>query len=191
MEEKPEKLERIVTEFSGEIARTLTFKFSVVYWTIWSFFWGILVLVTRAGLGTKNFPSVWGLAGIPLLLALAYRRALRQAPSKTSLRGFLDKWGNCGGLLLASEEVDLRDWWKRIPEFPLPQLEWRFHNHLLLLFLSLIFVFASIMVPNKYIGFPLRESLDVSVEAAKISAQIETLEKEGFLPEKKAEELKK
>ncbi len=156
-----------------------------------NFVLGILFLLLRqAGVSQLDY---WGfaLAGFPIGILLGAWQVYRSFPAKDSLFAVLDGANKTGGVLLAGIETGDSSWQSRLPEkFAIPRISVNYHSLAPLLFLSIVFLILSIVIPvNTDVIDDKRLQLDQLQENA--LEKIEILEEVGVLTEEEADVLKK
>src|SRR5262249_8229913 len=142
--------ERAVRRVRRNLAVVLTLKYAVGLATLWAFLWGTVVLVLRAEVGTPREPLLWGLAGLPITVALSVERARRRLPPLGTLRALLDGQGHCGGLLMAGEETELGQWDREVPALAAARVRWDGRRPWALLAAAAGFVLIAFLVPERF-----------------------------------------
>jgi hypothetical protein len=173
--------ERNIDRFRGQLALVLTCKHAAALATGWAFFWGTIVLMLRATLGTPNEILLWGLVGLPLAVAIGAVLAQRSLPSPQAIRSLLDGHNHCGGLLMASEEVPLGRWKNDVRVSELPAVRWHGQRAWGLLALGVAFLCASFLVPQHFASAGGERPLDVSHRVKKLEQQLQVLREEKIL----------
>lgn len=179
--------EQVLECLRRRLAATLVVRESLAYLAVFAFAWGTVVLVCRVLWHTPAEVFWWGLMAVPLLIGLAAFRAWRRLPPLAKLRALLDRASNCGGLLLASEEQHLGQWEQAMPSPA--ELRWRWRAGRMTMFLGagLVFLFASLLFPDRYMLLGADPALEIGSEVQKLAGQIEVLKKEGILEPERAE----
>lgn len=161
----------------------------------WLFVWGTVVLVSRAAIGVERWPLVIGAAGLVPAVAWALERARRRVPADSAVRALLDRHGEAGGLVMASEEARMDRWADRkLPRVAAPTLRWSRRAMARsgeLLAVSGLFVAVGFLLPQRLVEVSrAAPTLDVSSQAGRIEEQVEVLEEERVLEEQQAKELR-
>jgi hypothetical protein len=180
--------ERAISKFKRKLVTILALKHTLMLITLWCFVWGTLALVLRVG-GVSRKSLLWGAIGFLIAIVVALVIARRQLPSRVSIRALLDNQNDCGGLLMAEEDVALGGWQSSIPEINLPRLLWRNSKAWGLFAASIVFVVAALLVPVRFASVNAGRSLDISREVNDLSEKIETLKEEQIIDNAKAETL--
>ncbi|MBI4747379.1 MAG: hypothetical protein HY774_02780 [Acidobacteria bacterium] len=186
----PSVYEHELTSFGHQLARVLFLKYALLFLTIWTFGYGILVLAIRVA--ASHLPRTWlawGLLGVIPVLIAAVVAARKQIPPIEKLRAVLDRESACGGLLMASHETKLEGWDGYVPRLTLPQVAWEGQRVLSMCGIGLVFLAASFLVPISSTVLGMNQSLDVGKEVSQLNEQIETLKEEKLIDEPKAEAL--
>jgi hypothetical protein len=186
MSEQETNIER----FRGQLAFLLVCKHTIALATVWAFLWGTVVLLLRATAGVGNEVLLWGLTGLPVAAVIALFIARRQLPGPSAVRSLLDGHNQCGGLLMAADEVDVGSWQHQIQASRLPRLRWQNERAWGLFGLGALFLVGSFLVPQKFaVGGDNR--LDVTDKVEQLTQQVQVLKEEKILDPARGEELKK
>lgn len=129
------------------------------------------------------------MAGVPIALVLATVLVRREIPTHSAIRAFLDRQSECGGLLMAAEDVRLGNWQDQIPSLSIPHLRWHSGRSWGLFIISALFVLVSLFAPERFIKIKESYPLEVSDETRKLVTQIDTLKEEEILNTTKAKSL--
>lgn len=182
--------ELLVQQFCRRIAGWCVLRQTVTALSIWAFLWGTAVLALRATSDTTLMVLLWGLIGVPIAVALAVRSAFRQIPNPSSVRALLDAHGDCGGLLMASEERDLGQWAEAIPQSAMPRVSWNCRKPLIILGTAVVYLLLGFLLPIDRLALASGSQLDVSRETDRLAEQVRVLKEEKFLDKERAESLK-
>jgi hypothetical protein len=182
--------EKNIDRFRGQVAFLLVCKHATALATVWAFLWGMLVLLLRASAGVGNEVLLWGLAGLPLAVVIAYFLTRRQLPQRSAIRSLLDGHNHCGGLLMAAEEMDVGSWKDIIHAPRVPRLRWQDKRSWGLLALGLAFLAGCFLVPQKF-AVAGDNRLDVTDKVEHLTQQVEVLKEEKILDAARGEELQK
>jgi hypothetical protein len=167
---------RVFVHFRLRLALLLLLKYSLGPLTLYTFLWGIAVLVLRVTLSTPTNLLLAGLAGVPLLLAAGLVRALRRLPSAQAVRALADRQGRHGGLLLAEAETDLGAWANSLPEPELPDIVWnRAGRAGTLLLLAALFVLLTLLVPAGIADLSPAPPLEITPFIERLTRRIDVL----------------
>jgi hypothetical protein len=158
---------------------------------IWFFVWGIIVLAARIS-GVSN--QLWmqlGLLGalVPMLVVAAI--VWRKIPAQTKIRATYDQLNQCGGLLMAEEAADMSSWQNALPDAAIPQLRWRGGRAFGLLSLAVLFVIATLLLPDRWTSLAAQRPLEIGKLISELQTEVKTLEQEKILEQPKADELQK
>jgi hypothetical protein len=163
---------------------------SMVRWVgVWCFVWGTGVLVTRAALGASSTWLHLGWLGIIAAGMGAAWAARRGVPTVASVRAMLDTQSHAGGLVMASEEMDLGPWQDRVRKPVTPDIAWKGGRSLLILLVAVGFLLAGFIVPSRFITVGPSRPMDISDVVATQEEQIETLATEELIDADEAAEL--
>jgi len=150
----------------------------------------VVVLGSRATLGTPVETLLWGCLSSPIALVVAFVLSQKRLPDPKSILALFDKREHCGGLLMSSSEISIKTWQPKIPQLGQPELGWRFQKPTGLLALSIAFLVAAFVIPQGFAEFGPRP-LDITREKELLAAQIDILDKEQILDAPRAEAMKK
>ncbi|MHC4388247.1 MAG: hypothetical protein ACYSX1_06535 [Planctomycetota bacterium] len=180
---------KLVEKLRWRIAHLLALRQSLRSLTVCGFLLGIIILIVRVVFVVPRTILLWTLVSPLPVVLLAIALAIRKMPSQEALCALLDRQNQCGGLLMASEQVDLGSWQDRIPPLNSPVLRWRGARSLLLFAAAVAFILVSFGVPQRYVDITLARPLDISREMEEIQQQIETLQEEEVVSEQRAQQL--
>jgi len=182
--------EQIIRRFRSELLLKLTLWYGLILVSGWAFIWGTVVLVSRAAIGTKPEPLLWGALGVVPAIALAYELARRRLPEIAAVRAMIDRHSTAGGLVMAEDESDIGAWRGRVPRLVVPAARFRNNRHWLVLLASLTFVAVGFAVPERYVNITSQATLDVTEQTEELETQIDALEEEKIIDTERAEQLK-
>ncbi len=185
----PATYEQELTSFRRQLARVLFLKYALLFFTIWAFGYGILVLAIRVASQLPRTWLAWGLLGVLPVLALAIMATRKHIPPVEKLRAVLDRESACGGLLMASHETKLEGWDGYVPHLTLPRVTWEGQRVLSLFGIGVVFLAASFLVPISSTVMGMNQTLDVGKEVSQLNEQLETLKEEKLIDEPKADAL--
>ena len=180
---------KLVESLRWRIAHLLALRQSLRFLTVCGFLLGIIILIVRVVFVVPRTVLLWTLVSPLPVVLLAIALAIRKTPSQEALCALLDRQNQCGGLLMAAEQVDLGSWQDRIPPLNSPALRWRGARSLLLFAAAVAFILVSFGVPQRYVDITLARPLDISKEMEEIQQQIETLQEEEVVSEQRAQQL--
>jgi hypothetical protein len=156
----------------------------------WIMLWAAAVVGLRAVFRIDPLLLLWGLLGLVAAAAAAVLFAVRNVPTPRSVRAVLDRHGCFGGLLMAAGDTDIGQWSQRIARVELPALRWRSRRQWMLMMMSIGFLAAAMLAPDRYL--PTAEpSLQIGGEVQKLTDKIQLLKQEEILPPEKAQVLEK
>lgn len=167
----------------------LVLKYTLPLATVWTFAWGIAVLVLRAAVGTGRMPLLWGLAGLVVVIAVGAWRTRRNWPSATAVRALLDEQSGCGGLLMAGAEQELGGWGQKLPALARPRVHWDGRRSVNLFLIAACFVLLSFLAPQGLADLANRTPLEVDRDVSRLLEQIALLKSEGILDPERADTL--
>ena len=157
---------------------------------IWLFLWGSVTLVCRYLLDMDRILLLlWAALPAFCFIFILYFIQRRRLPLHHELLSFLDEFSDSGGLMMASEEVDLGSWVKSIPQKAAPQASWNPRRPLIILLFSLIFSGAALAIPAQEISED-PHKFDIATELEEYEKQIDVLKEEGIIDKEQSEELK-
>jgi len=182
------ELDRWVGRFRLHMAIVLFIRCLVTYLTFGAIAWGIVVLVFRSLIGDDSSSLFWPLVGLFPMVALAAIKAIRQSPSLRQARALLDHHNECGGLLMAGDEVVVGSWEERLPAICPPQIRWKNAKTLGALVASTAFMVMSFLLPVRHSLAEGANRLNVDRDVERISLKIDVLDELRILePEDTAE----
>jgi hypothetical protein len=181
--------EQVLRRLRRRIAALLILKHAVTFLTAWAFAWGTAVLVLRVTLAFSPLDLLWGLAAVPVLLALAAVLALRRLPSASAVRAVLDKASGCGGLLLAAAEQDLGGWRTRLPPAAGLRVRWHGGRAWTLLAAGALFLVIGLLFPERLVAVAPARSLEIGKDVERLAGQIQVLKETAILDPARAESL--
>jgi hypothetical protein len=182
--------DRVITGFRRRLGRLFFARNALGALAAWTFLWGTGVFALRA-VGTPRTWLLWGLAGVPVALAIAVFLAVRRLPSRAAVRAVLDRHGSCGGLLMAGGERELGAWDRALPEPAMPPVRWRSGRAWGLLVGGLTFLATGFLVPEGLADLGRGPALEVGKEVDRLSKQIDVLKEEEVIEEARAADLQK
>src|SRR5256885_15680150 len=89
-----------VRSLRRRLAAFLVLRRALGLLALWLFLWGTAVLILRVSAGLSSLTLLWGLAAVPLLLAVATLMALRQGPRRGRPGAPPGRRGGVGGVLM-------------------------------------------------------------------------------------------
>jgi hypothetical protein len=120
----------------------------------------------------------WFAALLPLVVAFAAIRAMRRVPRRDSLVALIDSESHCGGLLLAAETNDVGAWNAGAVA---PDVRWNARRPLTFAACAVIFAIAAMLVPRSSANAA-HHALDITADADRVAAQLQTMTEEKVLP---------
>jgi len=156
----------------------------------WLFIFGAGILIFRATELLPRNQCLWGLTGLLALLPVSFALERRRFPSLASVRALLDARNECGGLLMAEQEVEVHSWAARLPQdVARPKVRWQSGRPLAYLAAACLFALFAFLVPIRYLVPRLAQPLDVGSKVEELKSTVELLKEEAFLEENRAQEL--
>jgi hypothetical protein len=101
----------------------------------------------------------------------------------------LDGHWNCGGLLMATGDVDTANWPIKLPSSAVPIVHWAGGRPCGILLCCAAFVAASFLIPTRFLGEMASHRLQVGAEVEKLAEKVELLKEEKILPPQRAKSL--
>ena len=138
-----------------------------------------LFSVLRVEHGLAPLTLLWGVVGVPLVLAAAALLALRQIPGRAALCAALDRSGGCGGLLMAAEEEPLGGWERAAPAPGRLRVRWQGGRTWTVFLSSLAFVAVALLLPDN-LTTPAAHALEIGREADQLAEKVSLLKEERF-----------
>jgi hypothetical protein len=179
----------LIRQLRLKIAFLLVLRYELFSLTIFGFLLGLVALVVRVTFAVPRQALLWGLLGLLPCGIWAVIRAIRETPSHKALCALFDERNQCGGLLMAAEEVNLGAWKRQLPPLSSPKLKWHGSRSLTLFTSAAIFVVISFIVPQRYVNMASARPLNISEDVEKLEEQVDTLEEESVISEEEAQEL--
>ena len=180
--------EELIERLIRRVAILSAVKYTLVLVAIWGFVSGLTVVTMLAVYGRPRIHPIVILLGVVPCAISGVVLAVRRLPGRSAVRAMLDARNSCGGLLMASERVDLGDWKSRIPVVGEPRLRLRAKRPAGLALASTLFAAVSFMIPAPT-AVAVDRPLDMAKESQEISAEIEALKKEEIIDASQAESL--
>jgi hypothetical protein len=132
---------------------------------------------------------VWGVLGFVPLVTIVAVREWRRLPPFSGVRANYDRLNSCGGVIMSEEAGDMTEWQPRLPQAAVPALKWRGGRTLGILGLAAAFVAVALLLPERLTRFAQNQPLEISQLVEELQTEVQTLEEEKILDEKKAAEL--
>jgi len=166
-------------------------RYGVQFSMVWLFAIGITTLVSRALYepDIKLFLIVT-FAGLLTAYAASTICAYKEVPSESSLVAYLDKYNNCGGLLISQDEINLGKWSTNISALTFPTPQWNFKQPISLLALSILFTVFAFQLPVASLIAPVENLLNIDNEVQTLAEQVDILKEEEIISEDEAKTLK-
>jgi len=185
-----------IDEFKGRLFILEWSRRSCQYASIWFIFTGTVTLVLRA-LMEPNLLILFNMsmAGLLLTILFAHVTSRKKQPSDKKLHAYMDKFNNCGGLLISNEEMDIGAWSNKLSTLSYPKTSWHYKQPMIILTTAVIFTLFSFQLPVSSITQSVNNLLNIDKEVGELAGQIDILKEEEILEEEDAiklqEELKK
>ena len=180
---------RTIDKFRIKIAALLIVGRTLTLATVWGLVWGTATIVLRAANGMSPLILFIGGVGLILAIACAVLLALRQIPTRTTIRASLDKYSGAGGLMMAAETVELGNWREQMPAMRLPRLRWRSGVAWARFAGAVLFVCSSFLIPERFVEISKAEPLDIREEVKQLAKGIDVLKEEDIIAPIEAETL--
>lgn len=175
--------------FQRRIALVLAVRQVLRDLTLFAIVWGVVTLITRTLFDRAPFSPWWGAAALPLVIAVAAMRGARLRPSMQSVIALLDAESHAGGLLLASETMDVGAWQSSLADVAQPRIRYDAARTGKYAAASALFAIAALFVPQRE-GAASHHRLDIKTDIARAESRLKLLEEEKLLPPDRAEALK-
>ncbi len=179
-------LDRQVRQFRRHAALTGALTIGARLAVLWLLLWGIAVAALRAGFDVSASALLWGLAGLGPVVAAAGILGYRRRPSRRSVLSLLDLHVGGGGLVMATDEIDLGAWRGALRAGRAPRLRGRYPWRPLSA--GVVFVVAASLMPVAPVGLETERPLEIGEEITELAKRIEVLEQEGLLEEEDAQQ---
>jgi len=177
--------------FARRLQRVSLLRTGLQMATLWLFVWGVIVLVVRiSGMQQTGWLPFGILGCIPLVLVAGIRQRSRQ-PAFVRIRAGYDRLNACGGVIMAEEAADMTAWQAHLPDASIPKLRWRSGPTMLWLGISVLFVAVALLLPERLTRFSIRRPLEIGRLVDQLQAEVQTLQQEKIVEDKKAEDLQK
>ena len=187
MNRAPNPHQRATTRFIRQVGVILFARYSLGLLTAWAFLSGVVILALRTTTDLNRSSLLWSLAGlVPCLVAAAWL-TIRRVPDHSRVRVLLDREGECGGLLMSSDSLEIGKWQDAIPEVAIPRLQWQSRRLLVLSFAAIAFLIAGFLAPVRSAAVVLENPLNVAREVEETEAKVELLKEEEIVTQEEAE----
>ncbi len=180
---------KTISKFRIKMAAILILRRTLTLATVWGLVWGTAIIVLRAVSGMSTLILFSGGVGLILAIACGVLLALRQIPTRTTLRASLDKYSGAGGLMMAAETAELGNWRERMPAMRLPRLRWRGGVAWARFAGAALFVCVSLLIPQRFVEISKTQSLDIREEVKQLAEGIDVLKEEEIIGLTEAEKL--
>jgi hypothetical protein len=177
--------------FSRNLNRLLYLRIAVQMITVWFFIWGVLALAMKFSGATQTEWLAPGLLGfIPLVIVAGWRERRRQ-PQFEKMRANYDRLNACGGVIMAQETANMSPWFEHLPPAAVPKFRWRSGRPLLFFGISAAFAATALLLPERLTHLRHHHALEIGQTVDQLRAEVQTLDQEKLLPDKKSDELLK
>ena len=180
-------LDQQVRKFRRHAALTGALTIGARLTVLWLLSWGTAVAALRAGLDVSRSVLLWGIAGLVPVIVAAGILGHRCRPPRRSVLSLLDLHADGGGLVMATDEIDLGGWRAALGGGRVPRLRGRYPWRPISA--GVVFVTAAFLMPVAPMGLEAERPLEIDEEILDLAERIETLEQEGLLEEEDAEQL--
>jgi hypothetical protein len=178
----------LVQRLRFKIAFLLVVRNLLNFLTVLAFVFGFVIVVVRVLISIPRLDLLWGLLCILPIVIFAILKGIRETPSRVEICALFDAKNNCGGLLMAAEELNLGAWHQKLGSVNQPDLKWHGGRSSSLFVLAIIFVLISFLVPQRYVNISSARTLDINEDVEELQLQIETLEEENIISEQVSDE---
>ena len=159
--------------------------------TLWFFIWGVIILAVRIAGTPQTEWLAFGILGfVPLVMVAGIRQRSRQ-PAFDKVRACYDRLKACGGVIMSEEAADMTAWQAHLPEASVPKLRWHSGQAMLLLSVSALFMTVALLLPERLTRFSSHRPLEIGRTVDQLQAEVQTLQQEKIVEDKKAEDLQK
>ena len=159
--------------------------------TLWFFIWGVVVLMVRISGAQQTEWLAFGILGLVPLAMVAGARERSRQPAFAKVRANYDRLKACGGILMSEEVSDMTAWQAHLPEASVPKLRWHSGQAMLLLGASALFLAVALLLPERLTRFSNHRPLEIGRIVDQLQAEVQTLQQEKIVADKKAEDLQK
>lgn len=183
-----------IGSFRFKLGCLLALRECVLWSFAWIMIWAVGVVVARAGWAVEQSILLWGALGLVIAVAVGIYRAVGQLPRPDAVRALLDGHGRHGGLLMSAGDADIGQWSDRIRAVSLPSLRWRMERPAVLAVMSVAFLAAAFLAPDRALRSltPGRnDELQIGGEMKKLSEKLKILKQERIIAPEKADALEK
>ncbi|MEM6257217.1 MAG: hypothetical protein AAGI37_02750 [Planctomycetota bacterium] len=180
---------QVVKQWRANVYQWAWLRMGVLLSMFYCLAWGVVSLVVRVLVQGDVSWLWWGGLSLLAVWAGAGVLARRQVPSDRTTIAMLDRDNELGGLLMAESAPGREPWEQQLGEVRLPRVRWRGLPSTGALALSLLFVFAALLVPMPE-ALQASSDLDVSRSIERMQEQVEVLEEEQILDTPEAEEIR-
>ncbi|MEI9960745.1 MAG: hypothetical protein WDM76_06335 [Limisphaerales bacterium] len=157
--------------------------------TLWFFVWGVIMLAVRiAGFKQTEWLGLGLFVTVPLAL-FAFIRAHKQRPAFEKIRARYDQLKHCGGVMMSEEIADMTAWQAQLPSAAAPKIHWHSGRMMILLCVASLFAATALLLPERLTHFKQSQSLEVGQIVDQLQAEVQALQEEKIVEDKKAEDL--
>ncbi len=183
--------EQEIRTLQSRMRSLLTFKYVLNNAVLWTLVWGTVSLVLRMLGGVPVRTLLWGGIGWIVAIVWAVFLAAKRIPGEAIFRAWIDQQVRCGGLFMASGEVELGQWDLQLPAATIPTFAWRSAPSWLALCASLVFLGACFLAPEQQFRPATPHHLAIGEQVGQLNQQIQTLKQERVITKQRAEDLQK
>jgi hypothetical protein len=159
--------------------------------TLWFFIWGVVILMARiSGVQQTEWLALGMLGFVPLAMAAGLRERSRQ-PAFDKMRACYDRLQACGGILMSEEVSDMTAWQAHLSAASAPRLRWHSGQAMLWLGVSALFMAVALLLPERLTRLSSHRPLEIGRTVDQLQAEVQTLQQEKIVEDKKAEDLQK
>lgn len=180
-----------IGDFRFRLGCILALRECMLWSFAWIMLWALAVVVARAAWKVDQSILIWGALGLVVALAVGLYRTVGQLPKPNAVRALLDRHGRQGGLLMSAGDADIGQWSNRISNVPLPTLRWRLGRQVALTAMSLAFLAAAFLAPDRSLSLGRDSELQIGGEMKKLGEKLQILKQERIIESEKAEALEK
>jgi hypothetical protein len=180
---------KLLKSLEKRIWAILTLRQTIWWSAVWFFVLGAIVLGVRM---TTTWPTHYLVAATAVVFPIGVALGIwqwRTRPAEQELRGVLDRHNQAGGMIVAESDVDMGAWKKELPVLALPEFRWHSRRPLMVFTCAAVFLAATFLIPEKHLGFGADRTLEIGSLVGEINEELEVLEEEQILEEKKSNDL--
>ncbi len=187
-----DKYKKEINSFKINLLWQICFKNLLIWSAVYAFFIGVIIIVQKTMGYAVNESEILIFLGLFILgVIVSFIMAKKRSViSNSAVYALFDKVNNCGGLLMASENVSTSEWNNELPVPESIKIKWNKDKIGAVFAVSLLFLISAFLCPESVLTIK-NNQLNIKPDLEKISEDVELLKEEDIISEKKAEELAK